>query len=150
MADISAAYVSGMKEDLNLHGNEYNYFTTFFNIGYAIFLIVGIHTFPPLISAIANHNHPNPAVHLATDLGVCLGCADTRTVQGARRQTGLRAQDVCKCLTAYPVSTTDPRLDASRRPPTRVRSCCSCRGTLLARLLSASDSTTLVSSWAVW
>jgi len=29
-----------MKEDLNLMGNEYNYFTTFFNIGYAIFLIV--------------------------------------------------------------------------------------------------------------
>ncbi|WVF65973.1 hypothetical protein IAT40_000711 [Kwoniella sp. CBS 6097] len=37
--NISAAYVSGMKEDLNLYGNEYNYFTTYFNVGYAIFLI---------------------------------------------------------------------------------------------------------------
>ncbi|WWD22558.1 hypothetical protein CI109_107051 [Kwoniella shandongensis] len=37
--NISAAYVSGMKEELNLHGNEYNYFTTYFNVGYAIFLI---------------------------------------------------------------------------------------------------------------
>ncbi|OWZ48415.1 hypothetical protein C353_02155 [Cryptococcus neoformans AD1-83a] len=60
--NISAAYVSGMKEgtlessfpflpetpangislthvELNLYGNEYNYFTTYFNVGYAIFLI---------------------------------------------------------------------------------------------------------------
>ncbi|WVQ80950.1 hypothetical protein IAT38_003057 [Cryptococcus sp. DSM 104549] len=37
--NISAAYVSGMKEELDLMGNEYNYFTTWFNVGYAIFLI---------------------------------------------------------------------------------------------------------------
>jgi len=37
--NITAAYVSGMKEDLNLYGNEYNYFTTYFNVGYAVFLI---------------------------------------------------------------------------------------------------------------
>ncbi|ODN96233.1 hypothetical protein I350_08232 [Cryptococcus amylolentus CBS 6273] len=37
--NISAAYVSGMKEELDLYGNEYNYFTTWFNVGYAIFLI---------------------------------------------------------------------------------------------------------------
>ncbi|WVR03557.1 hypothetical protein IAU60_000549 [Kwoniella sp. DSM 27419] len=37
--NISAAYVSGMKEELSLYGNEYNYFTTYFNVGYAIFLI---------------------------------------------------------------------------------------------------------------
>ncbi|KAK6905288.1 hypothetical protein I203_106110 [Kwoniella mangroviensis CBS 8507] len=37
--NISAAYVSGMKEELSLYGNEYNYFTTWFNVGYAIFLI---------------------------------------------------------------------------------------------------------------
>ncbi|WVO23389.1 uncharacterized protein IAS62_004741 [Cryptococcus decagattii] len=37
--NISAAYVSGMKEELNLYGNQYNYFTTYFNVGYAIFLI---------------------------------------------------------------------------------------------------------------
>ncbi|KAF6830192.1 pantothenate transporter [Colletotrichum plurivorum] len=37
--NISNAYVSGMKEDLNLYGNEYNYFTTYFNIAYCIMLI---------------------------------------------------------------------------------------------------------------
>ncbi|WDK16912.1 major facilitator superfamily transporter [Colletotrichum graminicola] len=35
---FSNAYVSGMKEDLELFGNELNYFTTFFNIGYMIML----------------------------------------------------------------------------------------------------------------
>ncbi|KAK9447947.1 major facilitator superfamily domain-containing protein [Limtongia smithiae] len=34
--NISNAYVSGMKEDLNLYGNERNLFTTFFNCGYLI------------------------------------------------------------------------------------------------------------------
>ncbi|KAK9452528.1 major facilitator superfamily domain-containing protein [Dipodascopsis uninucleata] len=34
--NISNAYVSGMKEDLKLYGNEYNYFTTLFNCGYLI------------------------------------------------------------------------------------------------------------------
>ncbi|GAA6031469.1 hypothetical protein JCM8097_006472 [Rhodosporidiobolus ruineniae] len=33
---ISNAYVSGMKEDLKLYGNELNFFTTYFNIGYII------------------------------------------------------------------------------------------------------------------
>ncbi|ORX34841.1 major facilitator superfamily domain-containing protein [Kockovaella imperatae] len=37
--NINAAYVSGMKEDLDLYRNEYNYFQTFFNVGYAVFLI---------------------------------------------------------------------------------------------------------------
>ncbi|OHX00474.1 major facilitator superfamily transporter [Colletotrichum incanum] len=36
--NINNAYVSGMKEDLELFGNELNYFTTFFNIGYMIML----------------------------------------------------------------------------------------------------------------
>ncbi|TVY84692.1 Pantothenate transporter liz1 [Lachnellula suecica] len=37
--NISNAYVSGMKEDLNLQGNELNYFTTYFNVAYCIMLI---------------------------------------------------------------------------------------------------------------
>ncbi|KAE8444737.1 hypothetical protein EG329_014297 [Mollisiaceae sp. DMI_Dod_QoI] len=37
--NISNAYVSGMKEDLKLYGNELNYFTTWFNVAYCIFLI---------------------------------------------------------------------------------------------------------------
>ncbi|KKY36927.1 putative major facilitator superfamily transporter [Diaporthe ampelina] len=36
--NINNAYVSGMQEDLKLYGNELNYFTTFFNVGYIIML----------------------------------------------------------------------------------------------------------------
>ncbi|KAF2438210.1 MFS general substrate transporter [Karstenula rhodostoma CBS 690.94] len=36
--NISNAYVSGMQEDLHLFGNELNYFTTYFNIGYMVML----------------------------------------------------------------------------------------------------------------
>jgi MFS family permease len=34
--NITNAYVSGMKEDLSLNGNQLNYFSTFYNIGYCI------------------------------------------------------------------------------------------------------------------
>ncbi|KAI5202386.1 major facilitator superfamily transporter [Aureobasidium subglaciale] len=37
--NINNAYVSGMKEELNLYGNELNYFTTYFNIAYCLMLI---------------------------------------------------------------------------------------------------------------
>lgn len=37
--NINNAYVSGMREDLHLHGNELNYFTTYFNVAYCIMLI---------------------------------------------------------------------------------------------------------------
>ncbi|KAI2766822.1 hypothetical protein DTO012A8_7972 [Penicillium roqueforti] len=37
--NINNAYVSGMKEDLNLLGNELNLFTTYFNVAYCIMLI---------------------------------------------------------------------------------------------------------------
>jgi MFS family permease len=37
--NINNAYVSGMKEDLNLYGNELNYLTTYFNIAYCLMLI---------------------------------------------------------------------------------------------------------------
>ncbi|RDW72814.1 hypothetical protein BP6252_06721 [Coleophoma cylindrospora] len=38
--NISNAYISGMKEDLKLYGNELNYFTTYFNIGYMVMLYI--------------------------------------------------------------------------------------------------------------
>lgn len=38
-SNINNAYVSGMKEDLQLYGNELNYFTTYFNVAYCIMLI---------------------------------------------------------------------------------------------------------------
>ncbi|KAL1636281.1 hypothetical protein SLS56_001261 [Neofusicoccum ribis] len=34
--NVSNAYVSGMKEDLNLSGNDLNYLTTYWNIGYIL------------------------------------------------------------------------------------------------------------------
>ncbi|OJJ45108.1 hypothetical protein ASPZODRAFT_70368 [Penicilliopsis zonata CBS 506.65] len=37
--NINNAYVSGMKEDLELYGDELNYFTTYFNIAYGLMLI---------------------------------------------------------------------------------------------------------------
>jgi sugar phosphate permease len=37
--NISNAYVSGMKEDLHLYGDELNLFSTYFNVAYCIMLI---------------------------------------------------------------------------------------------------------------
>ncbi|GFZ51574.1 hypothetical protein JCM24511_09341 [Saitozyma sp. JCM 24511] len=37
--NINNAYVSGMSEALALNGNQLNYFTTYFNVGYCLFLI---------------------------------------------------------------------------------------------------------------
>ncbi|KAI0479066.1 major facilitator superfamily transporter [Xylariaceae sp. FL0804] len=37
--NINNAYVSGMKEDLHLDGNQLNYFTTVFNVAYCVMLI---------------------------------------------------------------------------------------------------------------
>lgn len=38
-SNVGSAYVSGLKEDLNLHGNELNYFNTCYTVGYALFQI---------------------------------------------------------------------------------------------------------------
>ncbi|GMM31521.1 hypothetical protein DAMA08_042660 [Martiniozyma asiatica (nom. inval.)] len=38
-SNVGTAYVSGMKEDLNLKGNELNYINTCYTVGYAIFQI---------------------------------------------------------------------------------------------------------------
>ncbi|KAL4891175.1 MFS general substrate transporter [Aspergillus ambiguus] len=37
--NVNNAYASGMKEDLNLNGNQYSLFGTFYNIGYLLFEI---------------------------------------------------------------------------------------------------------------
>lgn len=37
--NVSNAYVSGMKEELNMKGNEFNIINTCFNVGYIIFLV---------------------------------------------------------------------------------------------------------------
>ncbi|TID28152.1 hypothetical protein CANINC_002689 [Pichia inconspicua] len=38
-SNVGSAYVSGLKERLNLHGNELNYFNTCYTVGYALFQI---------------------------------------------------------------------------------------------------------------
>ncbi|KAF1352693.1 MFS general substrate transporter [Lizonia empirigonia] len=38
-SNINNAYVSGMKEELNLYGNQYSLFGTFYNCGYLVFQI---------------------------------------------------------------------------------------------------------------
>ncbi|KAI1635233.1 major facilitator superfamily domain-containing protein [Biscogniauxia mediterranea] len=38
-SSTTAAYVSGMKEDLSLYGNELVEFTTYFSVGYALFIV---------------------------------------------------------------------------------------------------------------
>ncbi|KAJ3798112.1 pantothenate transporter liz1 [Lentinula aff. detonsa] len=40
-ANLANAYVSGMKEDLAMNGNQYTYMGTFYTIGYALFQIPG-------------------------------------------------------------------------------------------------------------
>ncbi|KAK7746405.1 hypothetical protein SLS53_002364 [Cytospora paraplurivora] len=79
--NISNAYVSGMQEDLHLYGNELNYFTTFFNIGYMVML------WPSCI--IISHIGPEKWLPTAEILwGVFTCCLSTaksaRTVYGLR------------------------------------------------------------------
>jgi len=79
--NISNAYVSGMKEDLKLYGNELNYFTTYFNIGYMVML------YPSCI--IISHIGPEkwlPACEILWGVFTC--CLSTATT--AHQVYGLR------------------------------------------------------------
>ncbi|KAK2024917.1 major facilitator superfamily transporter [Colletotrichum zoysiae] len=78
---LNNAYVSGMKEDLELFGNELNYFTTFFNIGYMIML------YPSCI--VISHFGPSrwlPACELIWGILTC--CLSV--VSSAKQVYGLR------------------------------------------------------------
>ncbi|KAJ5544277.1 hypothetical protein N7513_007088 [Penicillium frequentans] len=79
--NISNAYVSGMETDLRLYGNELNYFTTFFNIGYMIML------YPSCI--LISHVGPSiwlPACEIMWGIFTC--CLSTAT--SAKQVYGLR------------------------------------------------------------
>ncbi|QQK40560.1 Sucrose/H+ symporter, plant [Penicillium digitatum] len=79
--NISNAYVSGMETDLELYGNELNYFTTFFNIGYMIML------YPSCIII----SHIGPSIWLPTCevmWGILTCCLST--VTKAKQVYGLR------------------------------------------------------------
>ncbi|WRT69880.1 uncharacterized protein IL334_006871 [Kwoniella shivajii] len=93
---ISTAYVSGMKEELNLLGNELNFFTTYFNIGYAIFLIPSqyfITWFRPSLYL--------PCLELAWGIVTCL----MATVKNAKGIYALRAFLGAFESSAYPGMT---------------------------------------------
>ncbi|RAK95822.1 MFS general substrate transporter [Aspergillus ibericus CBS 121593] len=79
--NISNAYVSGMETDLKLYGNEYNYFTTFFNIGYMIML------YPSCI--IISHVGPSVWLPACEVLWGILTCC-LSTVTSAKQVYGLR------------------------------------------------------------
>ncbi|KAL4784378.1 major facilitator superfamily domain-containing protein [Aspergillus varians] len=79
--NISNAYVSGMQDDLKLYGNELNYFTTYFNIGYMVML------FPSCILV----SYIGPSIWLpACEVlwGVLTCCLSTAT--SAKQVYGLR------------------------------------------------------------
>ncbi|KAF9003169.1 retrograde regulation protein 2 [Hymenopellis radicata] len=85
--NINTAYVSGMKEDLELYGNELNYFTTYFNVGYCVMLvpsqIIMTHVRPSywlpgleliwgvLTGLIATCSHAKQVYAIRTFLGLC-------------------------------------------------------------------------------
>ncbi|KAJ9133251.1 Major facilitator superfamily transporter [Pleurostoma richardsiae] len=79
--NISNAYVSGMQEDLSLYGNELNYFTTYFNIGYMIML------YPSCI--IISHFGPSKWLPACEIMWGILTCS-LSVVTEARQVYGLR------------------------------------------------------------
>ncbi|KAM5349416.1 hypothetical protein ACJ41O_005921 [Fusarium nematophilum] len=79
--NITNAYVSGMKEDLSLHGNELNFFTTYFNIGYMIML------YPSCI--IISHFGPSKWLPACEVIWGMLTCC-LSVVQNANHVYGLR------------------------------------------------------------
>ncbi|KAL1408544.1 hypothetical protein Q8F55_005356 [Vanrija albida] len=84
--NISNAYVSGMKEEINIVGNQYNYFTTLFNAGYIVML------YPSCV--LISHVGPSiwlPGCELVWGVLTCtLSLANTyRTVYGLRFLIGL-------------------------------------------------------------
>lgn len=99
--NINFAYVSGMQDALKLTGNELNYFTTYFNVGYCLMLIVSrtftAHGFNDrfgLHVALANHHHTFPTVHLAVFSRILLGSHDRRHRCLQERSANLRPPSV--------------------------------------------------------
>ncbi|OOQ86717.1 major facilitator superfamily transporter [Penicillium brasilianum] len=79
--NISNAYVSGMQKDLGLYGNELNYFTTFFNIGYMVML------YPSCV--LISHIGPSRWLPTCEVLWGVLTCC-LSTVTNAKQVYGLR------------------------------------------------------------
>jgi len=84
--NIQNAYVSGMQEEINVKGNEYNFFTTMFNVGYIISL------FPSAI--VVSHFGPHywlPGCEMLWGIMTCCLSVvqNSQTVYGLRFLVGL-------------------------------------------------------------
>ncbi|WVW81420.1 hypothetical protein I302_103414 [Kwoniella bestiolae CBS 10118] len=80
--NISNAYVSGMKEDLSLYGNELNFFTTYFNIGYLIVIPISSY----VINSVIRPSLWLPTLELIWGIltGVLAAAKNAKTVYGVR------------------------------------------------------------------
>ncbi|WVQ74117.1 hypothetical protein IAR50_003707 [Cryptococcus sp. DSM 104548] len=80
--NISNAYVSGMKEDLSLYGNELNIFTTYFNIGYLIVIPISAY----VINSVVRPSIWLPSLELLWGIltGTIAAAKNARTVYGIR------------------------------------------------------------------
>ncbi|ODN86316.1 hypothetical protein L198_07334 [Cryptococcus wingfieldii CBS 7118] len=80
--NISNAYVSGMKEDLSLYGNELNFFTTYFNIGYLI--VIPISTY--VINSVVRPSIWLPTLELLWGIftGTLAAAKSAKTIYGIR------------------------------------------------------------------
>ncbi|WVQ94360.1 hypothetical protein IAU59_001439 [Kwoniella sp. CBS 9459] len=80
--NVQNAYVSGMQEDLSLYGNELNYFTTYFNIGYMIMIPFSVYFMNDWI---------RPSIWLATaELLWGIATAGLAAVKTAQQIYGIR------------------------------------------------------------
>ncbi|WWD06208.1 hypothetical protein V865_004294 [Kwoniella europaea PYCC6329] len=80
--NVSNAYVSGMKEDLSLFGNELNFFTTYFNIGYLIVIPISSY----VINSVIRPSIWLPTLELIWGVltGVLAAAKNAKTVYGVR------------------------------------------------------------------
>jgi hypothetical protein len=110
-SNINTAYVSGMEEELNIRGNEYSLFGTFYNIGYLIFEI-------PSMMIISR---PKLSRWYLPTMGMCppdLGClfiaarTDKREIQRLR---GVSLPSLSADSRAFPRSTASASSSACSR-----------------------------------
>ncbi|ODO08986.1 hypothetical protein I350_02579 [Cryptococcus amylolentus CBS 6273] len=80
--NISNAYVSGMKEDLSLYGNELNLFTTYFNIGYLIVIPISAY----VINSVVRPSIWLPTLELLWGIltGTIAAAKNAKTIYGIR------------------------------------------------------------------
>ncbi|KAL1406257.1 hypothetical protein Q8F55_007952 [Vanrija albida] len=109
--NINTAYVSGMSDALNFNGNELNYFKTYFNIGYCLFLIPS--------QVIITRVRPSiwlPALEFIWGAltGVIAACTTSKQIYGVRALIGL-AESSCYPGTVTMLMTWYTPLEMAKR-----------------------------------